>query len=524
MKQVSLESVGDVYDCARLARIKVHHVHDALFHRFCLQTRKFERSLGESASDDYWRQFLRPLKRYRFDVSSTPLPFKYPVQIQPNLIELLQKQLAICNLIYPQFDSPARELVNSLQTLLDSPLNPIQAVCADIASGEENVAMLIKAPRHIQAVERMLSGRLEFGAVEVISPAQLKSHSCFSRLIVIGPTYWYDDYVFQSPRAHYIHIVKYKWVNDRKSASSVFAGSAKYSGVDSTDRDTVGSGGTQDSAMMPENSLDPADFLPSIDWDSVLRIVSARNVGHSNDANEEEYVSARLFQLEGEIVVPLDAAESARATVLMLNHEEDDPVQRVPVSSIEAGMFLLVRTGGGGEYIVSVADRVLGAHAVRARKVQRDWKDRLRRKVRQNGLHQIVQQLKDLGSKRANDVNVRNWMSYRSIKTQDREDFHAIMRLTGLAEKSDDFWNTMELIDGAHRSAGHLIRQQLLEEVRKTNLQDLEKLGEMDFELPRAEGVHLTAIRIQGAHSQTVDVDVAKLGHPVEMDGNQWLG
>ena len=247
-------------------------------------------------------------------------------------------------------------------------------------------------------------------------------------------------------------------------------------------------------------------------------------MGHPNDASEEEYVSARLFQLEGEIVVPLDAAESARATVLMLNHEEDDPVQRVPVSSIEAGMFLLVRTGGRGEYIVSVADRVLGAHAVRARKVQRDWKDRLRRKVRQNGLHQVVQQLKDLGSKRANDVNVRNWMSYRSIKTQDPEDFRAIMRLTGLAAKSDDFWNTMELIDGAHRSAGHLIRRQLLEEVRKTNLQDLEKLGEMDFELPRAEGVHLTAIRIQGAHSQTVDVDVAKLGHPVEMDGNQWLG
>ena len=188
------------------------------------------------------------------------------MQIQPNFIELLQQRLANSNLIYPQFDSPARELVNSLQTLLDSPLNPIQAVCADIASGEENVAILIKAARHIQAVERMLSGRLELGAVEVISPSQLKSHSCFSRLIVIGPTYWYDDYVFQSPRAHYIHIVKYKWVNDRKSTSSVFAGSAKYSGVDSTDRDTVGSSGTQDNAIIPGNSLDPEDFLPSIDW------------------------------------------------------------------------------------------------------------------------------------------------------------------------------------------------------------------------------------------------------------------
>ena len=204
-------------------------------------------------------------------------------------------------------------------------------------------------------------------------------------------------------------------------------------------------------------------------------MVSARNVGDSNDVGEEEeYVSARLFQLEGEIVVPLDAAERAKATVLELTHEEDDPVQRIPVSRIEAGMFLLVRTGGGGEYIVLVADGVLGAHATRAREIQRDWKDRLRRKVRQNSLHQVVQQLKDYGSKRANDVNVRNWMSYTSIKTEDPEDFRAIMKLIGLADRCEDHWNTMELIDSAHRRAGHLIRQQLLEEVRKTDLQDLE--------------------------------------------------
>ena len=525
MKQVSLESVGAVYDCARLARIKVHHVHDALFHRLCLQIRRFERSLGESTSDDYWRQFLWPLKRYRFDVSSTPLPFKYPVEIQPNFIELMQERLANCDLIYPQFDGPARELVDSLTALLNSPLNPIHGVCAEIASGETNVAMLIKEPRLIQAVEQMLSGRPDFGAVVVISPSQLKGHSCYSRLIVIGPTYWYGDYVFQSPRAQNIHVVKYKWMNDRNTSSKAFVGSAKYSGVGWTDRDTTGNGGSQADVTMPETSMDPEDFLPSIDWSSVLRIVSARNVGNANDAGEEEeFVPARLFQLEGEIVVPLDAAENARATVLMLTQEEDDPVQRVPVSSIEAGMFLLVRTGGGGEYIISVADGVLGADGVRAREVQRDWKDRLRRKVRQNGLHVVVQQLKDFGSKRANEVNVRNWMSYRSIKTDDPEDFRSIMRLIGMAEKFEDFWNTMDLIDRAHRKAGHLIRGQLLAEVRNTDLQDLEKLGKMDFELPEAEGVHLTAIRIQHVHPQVFEIEVARLGHPVEMDGKQWLG
>ncbi len=525
MNQVTFELVGAVYDCARLAKIEVHHVHDAAFHRFCLLVRAFERSLGESVSDDYWSQFLRTLKRYRFEVSSTPLPFKYPAEASPGLVERLEERLANCDLIYPQFADSAYELVDSLQALLDSPLSPIQGVCADIASGEVNVAMLIKASRHIPAVERMLRSRPEFRAIEVISPSQLKGHTCYSRVIVIGPARWYDDYVFQAPRAHCIHLVKYRWVNDTKALRRVFAGSGKYSVVGWSDRGTDGSGRAQDGTIVPGNSLDPEEFLPSIDWGSVLQIVSARIAGNSHDGGEEEeHVPARLFQLEGEIVVPLDAAESARATVLMLTQGEDDPVQRVPVSSIEAGMFLLVRTGGVGEYIVSVADQVLGAHAAKAREVQRDWKDRLRRKVRQNGLNQVVQQLKALGSRRANDVNVRNWMSYRSIKTEATDDFRAVMRLTGLAERFEEFWTTMELIDGAHRKAGHLIRQQLLTKVRNTDLHDLEKLGKMDFELSGAEGVHLTAIRIESVHPQTFEIDVAKLGHPVEMDGNQLLG
>ena len=174
MKNMSLETVNAVYECARLAKIEVHHVDDAAFHRFCLLVRKFEKSLGESARDDYWSQFLRAVRRYRFDVSATPLPFKYPVEDSPNFVERLQERLAHCDLIFPQFADPARELFNSLLSVLDTPSNPILAVCADIAAGGMDMAMLIKEPRYIPAVERMLKDKPEFGAVEVLSPPQLK--------------------------------------------------------------------------------------------------------------------------------------------------------------------------------------------------------------------------------------------------------------------------------------------------------------------------------------------------------------
>lgn len=526
MKDISFDTVSAIYDCAQLAQIEVRNVDHADFHKFCLSLRQFERSLGESSRDEYWKPFLRTLKRYRFLASSTPLPFNCPINQSPSLADQLREQLAHCELIFPQFAGSAHELVDELLAVGDSCENPILPACADIAGPDgEDIAVLIKEPRLIPAVERLLRDGSTTSSIEVISQTQLKGHSCYSKLIVIGPARWYGDYVFQSPRAHHIHIVKYRWINDGGPSGEVFTGSPKISGVDWIRDYGFCATNTPERPVSPANSLDPEDFLPSIDWDAVLRRVSARTMGDSEQVDDgEEYVTAILFQLEGEIVVPLDASEGARATVFTLNQEETDPVRRIPVTNIEPGMFLLVRTGGGGEYIVIVADRILRERSGKAREVQRNWKDQLRWKARQDGLGQVVHSLKRYGSRRANHVNVRNWMSYRTIKTEDQRDFRAIMNLIGLPEQFDEYWQTMTLIDRAHKRAGQLIRKQLLAEVRSADLHDLEKLGRMEFDLPDVEGVSLNAIRIQDVHPETFEIDVSRLGQPFELDGNPWLG
>ena len=297
MKHVSLDEISTVYDCARLAEFEVHHVDNVEFHRFCLLLNGFERSLGESSKDNFWRPFLRALKRYRFDISSTPLPFDFPTAHSPSLVERLRAELEHSDLIYPQFATPARELVNRVQALHDYHSNPILAACAGIGESDAaNVAVLIKETRHISAVEKVLNDEIGIGAVEVISPSQLKGHRCFSELMVFGAVRWYGDYVFQSPRANRIHIVKYRWVNDSFTASQVFIGSKGNSCVDWIGGRKTPSVGSKQSDILPDNSFDAEDLLPSIDWDDVLRMVSARTTDDSDHEEEdEEYVSARLF-------------------------------------------------------------------------------------------------------------------------------------------------------------------------------------------------------------------------------------
>ena len=267
MNHVSLELVNAVYDCARLAKIKVHCVDNAEFHRFCLSLREFEKSLGEFASDDYWRGFLRALRRYRFDSSSAPLPFNNQSDQSTGLVGRLRGMLVGCDLIYPMFADPAGELVERVRALCDSHANPIQSVCADIiCRGGPDVAMLIKETRLIPGVERLLSDEPMTGAVEVIGPRQLTGHLCYSRLIVVGPARWYGDYVFQSPRARQIHIVKYRWINDSNPSNGVFTGSPKNSGVVWTVDNKVVGADTEEGPILLSNSLDPEDFLPSVDW------------------------------------------------------------------------------------------------------------------------------------------------------------------------------------------------------------------------------------------------------------------
>ena len=503
MKQVTIDSVSNIYDCARLVEFEMHLVDDEKFQAFCLSLRKFERSLGELASDDYWRS----------------------LDHSPDLVNRLKGKLANCGLIYPQFSESAHEMVNIFLTLVDSRSNPIMEACANIPhSGNADIAMLIKEPRLIPAVERRLSTVPELGAVEVISPAQLKGHYCYSNLMVIGPVRWYEEYVFQSPRARHVHIVKYRWMNDIKPTPEVFTSSLGNSGAVWVADNASTRTDPQESLNSPGNTFQPEDFLPSLDWDDVLRRISPRTARDSEREDEgEEYVTARIFQLEGGQVIALDASESSRATILLLS-EEEDPVQRIPIVNIEPGMFLLVRTGGGGEYIPHVADQILREHSSRVREIQKDWKDRLRRRVRIDGYANVVNRLRIYGSKRANDVNLRNWMSYRTIRTNDPSDFRAIMRFIGLRNEFTNYWKAMHQIDSAHRKAGQLIRRQLLAQVRNADLRDLEKLGTTDFEIPGVEGGNLTAIRIQSMHSQTFEIEVAKIGHPIEMDGDSWLG
>jgi len=82
----------------------------------------------------------------------------------------------------------------------------------------------------------------------------------------------------------------------------------------------------------------------------------------------------------------------------------------------------------------------------------------------------------------------------------------------------------MGKIDTAHRKAGHHIRRLLLKKILESDLDELQRLGKMDFELSEADSGSLTAFMIRNVFNEIMKVSVSLLGHPFDVKDTLWHG
>ncbi|GAA6616839.1 hypothetical protein [Scytonema sp. NUACC26] len=515
MTYISLLDVNEIYSCSSGVKIIQHQFEHREFWNFCLLLTNFEKSLGENAADDYWQKFLPPLKQYRFKLCAAPLPFNHPTACQPETIQSLEKHLKKCRYIYPDFTSAADNLFKSFALLSQSNSNPL----LDFLVGHySNIVLLLQNLRLIPPMEDILATIPELGKIEILIPSQLRGKNCVKKLVVIGAMRWFPDYIFTAPHSQEIDIIQYKFLNDRWQYKSIFLNSINNKNIPII---------VKFHASTLEEKIDSTNinevFTESIDSDEVLPLpinlsqIAKRFTRSSLVASEEEYVEARLFLLEGETAVFLDA--NVQQHIIDLQEHGEDQVKKIDVTDIELDMFIILRTSGGGDYIIPLANSFLGAKAQYFRELQEFWKISLKRKVRLSGLNDVSWKLINLGSKLANKKhNIRNWMSYRSIRPDDDKDFNAILNLVGLSDRLTEFYEAASLIDNAHRKAGYHIRKLLLDEIRKSNFIKLEQQGKIHFQISEATSGSMTAFRVVGIHTEITRFPYSKIAHPFQLN------
>ncbi|MDQ5822789.1 MAG: hypothetical protein M3441_01080 [Chloroflexota bacterium] len=472
-----------------------------------------------------------------------------------------------------------------LGSLDDNPLlDAIVEALSEYGSGER-VGIVLARGRYAEEVETLLKRRLADSTgsaeeepvdtllgsalqtyldesarprqVEVITPAQLRSTETYSRLVMPGVVYYYPDYVFSAPRAHRITVLQYDWIRSGWRYASPFEGGiprlngrrmveppSSPAQSPEQDQDEAPTGAEVSSAPTSADSIvddgfgydgrevtETFDRLTSrLDETAGGRLPTfhpdpdegGRRAGVAGHGDRQESVRALLFLLEDGLGVYLEVGTEGESTVVDVEQSGTPKVDTVLTAEIEPGMYVLLRTEGGGDFVQAVADGVLADSAARLRAVQRQWKSRLREEVNRFGMQYAASSLRRMGAQRASEPNIRNWMSQRNIRTRDYADFAAVMRFIGMGSQTQSIWDDMDAIYQAHRDAGWEIRRMLDAEVRRADLRRLRTTGRMDFRLPGAVGGSLSLIRIEQVAKKPVSVPVSRLGHLFEMPAHQY--
>lgn len=344
------------------------------------------RQLGQAAEDEFWRSFLSPLKRYRFERCAAPLPFNYSGDTYAALFKALRSNLRHCHKLYPQHAEFAFRLVGDAEVLTFLGENPlIEQVRALKTDGERRgTALLLKEPRFVADVETFFAANYDLRHIAVVTPPQLRTDRLFDTLVVIGPMRWYGEceYVFTAPRAHVIHVIKYTFLGDGWEAKPVFTGK----GARTSQQPNLAPIQERIDEAPEADIIDAEKVLPTIDWGGL----TVRAVRWARSSDTYDLVPARLCLLETEQAVFLDASESSSAlTIDVHSSGTDEVIRRVKTSDLEPETFLILRTSGGGNYIRPLADKILGQSAASMRQAQADWKKLLRDMVERRGIARV---------------------------------------------------------------------------------------------------------------------------------------
>jgi len=519
MNNSSISFLTKIYNNSQTCNIVRHViVHDELYH-IAVALNSLRNSLGPESGEEFWRQILNPIRRFIFSLCSTPLPPVTIAAISGLDWNHLHHHVRLCQQTYPDLHSSLADLIKRLENLDgDSPfLTPLESLCVSDA----RVSVVINVSRMNQAIEKYFNENNTFKNVEIVSARQLRELHICDRLVILGPCRWIPEYIFLSPHAQEIHVINFNWLHDQWKPSSVFVSdpqSLKNRSVSHCIGRLPEITNKSGQAFCDNNfsSLDSLDLLPPT---PAFRKEMLHNAGWEPSHNEE-LTLAKFCHLAGERAVFVPADDNAAQLAIDLSSASIPLIRRVPIGALEPDMYLLLRTAGGGDFLIPLANRILGRIAKERREQQAEWKSQLISKAKEQfgelsrgALASAVSNyLSSNALLHASPANVFYWMSSRSIRPRKKEAFIAILEYSGMQSKSEELWEAMEEIERAHRSAGHTIRKMLLQRISTMSLEPLKRDGQMVFDLGEQDGGSISAFQIINISKDEFDIPINLIG------------
>lgn len=500
----SIDTAARVYAVASRASVSWIVADHPMLADFSAAFRTLTRSLDDQKQDPLWSELLSALRLMRWCLSSFPLQFSHEALGIGQMTKSIEESLSEVVASYPRsVDQLTRivELANSLAVSADDPLGDVAREALREANGTRN-ALLLPNSRHQRAVQMAFERFAPW--LDVVTAGELSERDPYGLIVATGTTHSYrrNPFVFLAPRAQQVKFIRWNWVNDEFPGPGLLEGgrrsiqSARYA-----------------TSPRTHGLVEADQVAPALDWNAI----GSRMGVHRDSFRQADVLESWVFILAGGYAVPL--AVGGQALTIEPEAEESDRLRTdVAVDDLESGDYILLREAGSGDFLIDVADRLMGAEGRSLRAKQLEWKAALRKRISEEGLEGVSASLKSRGARHAHPWNVRYWSGTRALKP---EDFMLLMTYLDLGTQAQDFADAMDQLIRYHIKAGHRIRKMILDGIGQADLTPLVMHGTMSFELEGADGGTLTAYRIESRSEQTWQAPIGRLGRAVEV-GQLW--
>jgi hypothetical protein len=214
-------------------------------------------------------------------------------------------------------------------------------------------------------------------------------------------------------------------------------------------------------------------------------LLGSRRGSGISQTDPDEKVLAKYAEFAGDKFAYM--AEGHRlpvATPLILNPEAAN--QKLPEKEVgewRAGDYIVFFESGDVEVLQEIANRIMGAKALRLRRKARIWRDAL---VSSGlGVSELQERLTKIGCQRT-IATLRNWVGKSSqIGPEDKRDLVAIASVTNsseLREEIESVWSAIQEIWSYHQSAGTVLRRILAQRLPTIRWQIEEEGTEVPIE------------------------------------------
>ncbi|MFD9941444.1 hypothetical protein ACFWYW_36335 [Nonomuraea sp. NPDC059023] len=488
------------------------HVDDAGAHRFSREVRSLLKALQDEPDSPAWDSLSRLANATRWRGLYDPVPFTSSTSTTaPLLRELMGTAEAL------RGGSPAHllPLINALGAAAEayeSGGNEPFASTVMSTLEEMNTHSAYLIARNRRTALAIASWLRDWGdwVPPVLMPGEYARHEPFHLAIVCGPSFAFPAQLLTTPRAMAVRVVHHHWVRDEEKIPGLFG---QFAAISLTTR--VQEPVRPAVSWQPWSGTPAADLQVTPDWEAVLASAPRTAV------TDTEKVPARLAVLSGNHAIWLPS-DGERIRGLDPTAPLGERVISLPMSSVTQGTILILRAGVSEAATTrGVAYELFGkTKSAEVRRLQEDWKSRLRLLLDDQGPTAVARRLAGFGVK---VHNIAHWAQEDLIQPRKVEDFKILLRMLGIGDATP-YIEAGQMLRRAVVSAGHRLMDALESKANSCDLHQLEIGGVIELHLDDVPGAApMTACQVLALREETTAVALHDCRRPFATRGVEWL-